>query len=270
MLLAGGWLVFMPLAGAVVVPGNLVVQSNVKQIQHPTGGVVAEIKVRNGTRVSRRRPSGSARRRPGAGQPSGGDQTARRDPGADSAAAWPSATASLKSNFPLDASKWSNNGDIAKLLASEESLFKARAGARQSQKDLLQSQAAQLAQQITGFEVADGFQGAAAGIDPRRARRRPGPVRQAAGAADATDDAAARSGATRRRTRSIDVVRSRRPDRKSTRPSFRSSGSIRTFAPTSSRNSARRRPRKPNWPSATSRRSTCSTGSKSARRRPAS
>jgi HlyD family secretion protein len=51
VLLAGGWLVFMPLAGAVVVPGNLVVQSNVKQIQHPTGGVVAEIKVHNGTRV---------------------------------------------------------------------------------------------------------------------------------------------------------------------------------------------------------------------------
>ena len=51
-MLGGGWLVFMPLAGAVVVPGNLVVQSNVKQIQHPTGGVVAEIKVHNGTRVA--------------------------------------------------------------------------------------------------------------------------------------------------------------------------------------------------------------------------
>jgi len=51
-LLAGGWLVFMPLAGAVAVPGNLVVQSNVKAIQHPTGGVVAEIKVHNGMRVA--------------------------------------------------------------------------------------------------------------------------------------------------------------------------------------------------------------------------
>ena len=49
-ILGGGWFVFMPLAGAVVVPGNLVVQSNVKTIQHPTGGVVAEIKVQNGTR----------------------------------------------------------------------------------------------------------------------------------------------------------------------------------------------------------------------------
>ena len=42
----------MPLAGAVVVPGNLVVQSNVKTIQHPTGGVVAEIAVHNGMRVA--------------------------------------------------------------------------------------------------------------------------------------------------------------------------------------------------------------------------
>ena len=42
----------MPLAGAVVVPGNLVVQSNVKAIQHPTGGVVAEIKADNGKRVA--------------------------------------------------------------------------------------------------------------------------------------------------------------------------------------------------------------------------
>ena len=50
-VLAGGWTVLMPLAGAVVVPGNLVVQSNVKTIQHPTGGVVAEIPVHNGMRV---------------------------------------------------------------------------------------------------------------------------------------------------------------------------------------------------------------------------
>ena len=39
-------------AGAVVVPGNLVVQSNVKTIQHPTGGGVSQIPVRNGMRVN--------------------------------------------------------------------------------------------------------------------------------------------------------------------------------------------------------------------------
>jgi HlyD family secretion protein len=50
--LAGGWMTLVPLSGAVVVPGNLVVQSNVKTIQHPTGGVVAQIPVHNGMRVN--------------------------------------------------------------------------------------------------------------------------------------------------------------------------------------------------------------------------
>src|SRR5579871_4370007 len=50
-VLAGGWAALVPLAGAVIVPGNLVVQSNVKAIQHPTGGVVAEIAAHNGMRV---------------------------------------------------------------------------------------------------------------------------------------------------------------------------------------------------------------------------
>ena len=44
-IVGGGCFFLMPLAGAVVVPGNLVVESHVKTIQHPSGGVVAEIKV---------------------------------------------------------------------------------------------------------------------------------------------------------------------------------------------------------------------------------
>ena len=44
--------------------------------------------------------------------------------------------------FSAELSTWSDNDDIERLLASEVSLFKARAGARQSQKDLLQSQVA--------------------------------------------------------------------------------------------------------------------------------
>src|SRR6202047_998334 len=51
LVVGGGWMTLVPLAGAVVVPGNLVVQSNVKTIQHPTGGVVAEIKVHDGMNV---------------------------------------------------------------------------------------------------------------------------------------------------------------------------------------------------------------------------
>src|ERR1700744_4159248 len=39
------------LAGAVVAAGSLVVESNVKKVAHPTGGVVGELLVHNGSQV---------------------------------------------------------------------------------------------------------------------------------------------------------------------------------------------------------------------------
>src|SRR4051812_35771554 len=39
------------IAGAVIAGGTLVVDSNVKKVQHPTGGVVGELRVRDGLRV---------------------------------------------------------------------------------------------------------------------------------------------------------------------------------------------------------------------------
>jgi HlyD family secretion protein len=48
---AGGWAVTTELSGAVIAPGMLVVDSNVKKVQHPTGGVVGELLVRDGDRV---------------------------------------------------------------------------------------------------------------------------------------------------------------------------------------------------------------------------
>lgn len=48
----GGWGASMQLSGAVIASGRLVVDSNVKRIQHPGGGVVGEIRVRNGDTVN--------------------------------------------------------------------------------------------------------------------------------------------------------------------------------------------------------------------------
>lgn len=48
----GGWATLTEIHGAVVSPGQLVVESDVKKVQHPTGGVVSEIHVRDGMRVS--------------------------------------------------------------------------------------------------------------------------------------------------------------------------------------------------------------------------
>jgi HlyD family secretion protein len=39
------------LAGAVIAPGTIVVESNIKKVQHPTGGVVGEILVKGGSEV---------------------------------------------------------------------------------------------------------------------------------------------------------------------------------------------------------------------------
>lgn len=47
----GGWAATSELAGAVLAQGTVVVESNVKKVQHPTGGVVGELLVREGDRV---------------------------------------------------------------------------------------------------------------------------------------------------------------------------------------------------------------------------
>ena len=39
------------MSGAVVAPGSIVVDSHVKKVQHPTGGVIGEILRRDGDRV---------------------------------------------------------------------------------------------------------------------------------------------------------------------------------------------------------------------------
>ena len=47
----GGWAATTELSSAVIAQGTLVVDSSVKKVQHPTGGVVSELRVRNGDRV---------------------------------------------------------------------------------------------------------------------------------------------------------------------------------------------------------------------------
>ena len=51
VLSLGGWAATTEFAGAVIAPGQLVVNSNVKKVQHPTGGVVGELLVQEGGRV---------------------------------------------------------------------------------------------------------------------------------------------------------------------------------------------------------------------------
>jgi HlyD family secretion protein len=47
----GGWASTAEISGALIAPGSIVVESNVKKVQHPTGGVVGELLARDGDLV---------------------------------------------------------------------------------------------------------------------------------------------------------------------------------------------------------------------------
>jgi HlyD family secretion protein len=48
----GGWAATTPIGGAVIASGFVVVESNIKKVQHPTGGIVAAITIKNGNLVN--------------------------------------------------------------------------------------------------------------------------------------------------------------------------------------------------------------------------
>lgn len=151
-ILGGGWAAFVPLAGAVVVPGNLVVQSNVKNIQHPTGGVVAEIDVQDGSRVQ----TGELLLRLDATQVRASLQMVSKqldELRAKIARLKAERDGLARMEVPAELASVSGDETAKRLLASEESLFKARLNARQSQKDLLQGRVAQLTEEISGLEA---------------------------------------------------------------------------------------------------------------------
>src|SRR3954471_2783806 len=148
----GGWMTLVPLSGAVVVPGNLVVQSNVKTVQHPTGGVVAEIPVHNGMRVS----SGDLLLRLDATQAQASLQVVSKQ--LDEARARMARLVAERDGLPrpaipVEMTTRLDDSNVKTLLASEASLFRARATARDSQKDLLQSRVSQLGEEIGGLEA---------------------------------------------------------------------------------------------------------------------
>jgi HlyD family secretion protein len=152
LALAGGWAALVPLAGAVVVPGNLVVQSNVKTIQHPTGGVVAEIAVHNGQRVG----TGELLLRLEATQARTSLQIVSKQLNEMRAkiarlVAERDKLAALQ--VPAELLAQSDDVTVKKLLASEELLFKERANARRGQIDLLQSRISQLGEEIAGLDA---------------------------------------------------------------------------------------------------------------------
>ena len=148
---AVGWSATTEFAGAVIAPGALVVDSNVKKVQHPTGGVVGEIRVRDGARVK------------------AGDVVLRLDATVTQAnvaiiakslqeltvrrsrlLAEQSGAAEIV--FPDALIAAANEPDVSVLIAGERRVFEARRAAREGQKAQLRERVGQLQEQIQGLK----------------------------------------------------------------------------------------------------------------------
>jgi HlyD family secretion protein len=145
----GGWASMTELAGAVIAPGTLVVDSDVKKVQHPTGGVIGELRVREGDEVR------------------AGDILLRLDEtitqanlaiivqSLDELAAKRARLEAERDgegglSLPADLSARASEPAIARLLAGERRLFEVRRAARAGQKAQLEERIGQLREQIQG------------------------------------------------------------------------------------------------------------------------
>ena len=154
----GGWASTAEIAGALIAQGSLVVNSNVKKVQHPTGGVVGEVRVRDGDRVKAGdiliRLDETVTRANLAIITKGLTElyarkarlSAERD-GADSFA------------IPKQLADKADDADVQEALASERKLFELRRNARLGQKDQLQQRVKQLEEQITGLTAQQEAKG---------------------------------------------------------------------------------------------------------------
>jgi HlyD family secretion protein len=145
----GGWAATTELAGAVIAQGSIVVDSNVKKVQHPTGGIVGELRVRDGARVR------------------AGDVVVRLDEtvtranlaivvkGLDEYTARHARLESERDGletirFPTDLLRRREDPDVAHLVAGETKLFELRRSARVGQKAQLRQRIEQLQEEIRG------------------------------------------------------------------------------------------------------------------------
>jgi len=146
----GGWASTAEISGALIAPGSLVVDSNVKKVQHPTGGVVGELHVHDGDRVKAGdlliRLDETVTRANLAIVTKGLTELyarkarlgAERD-GADTVP------------LPKELAERASDPDVQEAMESERKLFELRRKARLGQKDQLQQRIAQLKEQITGL-----------------------------------------------------------------------------------------------------------------------
>ncbi|WP_426314757.1 HlyD family type I secretion periplasmic adaptor subunit [Methylobacterium fujisawaense] len=147
----GGWASFTQIGGAVIASGRLVVESDVKKVQHPIGGIVGELRVHEGDHVR----SGDILVRLDETQSRAILDTVLR--AMDALAAKRTREEAERDgdialNFPSDLQARASSDDaVARLIDSETRLFLARGKARQGRKAQLRERIAQLSQEIAGI-----------------------------------------------------------------------------------------------------------------------
>jgi HlyD family secretion protein len=150
----GGWAATAQISGALIAPGQIVVDTNVKKVQHPTGGVVGEVRVRDGDRVK------------------AGDVVVRLDDTVTKASLaivlkalnglWARA-ARLEAEqrgldqltFPPQLLSRADDPDVQNVMASESKLFEVRTTGRAGQKSQLRERVAQLNEEIAGLTAQE-------------------------------------------------------------------------------------------------------------------
>ncbi len=148
----GLWAATSTLSGAVMAGGQFVVDTSVKKVQHSTGGIVGELKVKEGDRVSQ------------------GDLLVRLDETVTRANLQVVAKqldeylgrqARLEAErdgasevpTPVEFSNRLNDPAVRKIMSSERTLFTARRASREAQKDQLKKRITQSRDEITGLKA---------------------------------------------------------------------------------------------------------------------
>lgn len=147
----GGWAVFTDISAAVIAPGQLVVETDVKKVQHPTGGVVGQLLAREGQRVAAgdvliRLDETQTRANLDIVLKAMDELSARR-------ARDEAERDGLKTiAFPPDlVSRIDTDPTVARLIDGESRLFAARVAGREGQKAQLRERIDQLRQEIDGL-----------------------------------------------------------------------------------------------------------------------
>lgn len=148
----GGWMVSTELMGAVIAPGQLVVESNARKIQHPTGGVVGAIFARDGDRVTAgdilvRLDDTQTRANLAIIVKSLNELAAREARQIAERDARPSIA------FPQELLVQQSDLEVARLIDGEQRLFENRVKMREGQKSQLRQQVEQAGERIVGLSA---------------------------------------------------------------------------------------------------------------------